>query len=329
MMRTTRKKTLTKKPENPSQEAKDASPNPSVLEAASPDTSALEAASSDASALEAAKQSEASDDLDFPTSEPSEMGLVEEDAVQGEAREEEDEAELWGREPDPVIPPRWRPYFPLAVFFITLWLMVRLWGELSYFWAGAPIDLGEISDGCQDDFYKKALHNRHVKIRDVFLQSDATTEARVSLTKYNYTFAMGCDLLVAIPSERYRKIFGSPAPSSPKAPKARPKRPSYIATPQGLAEKEADIQTLRVQGRLLRLDEVSTLEPVIAYYRRSQYTIEKRTLVLFDGEHPRDKWWVFLLYAVFLGLCLMSLQRFFVFVRAAEDEQQAEEEEKS
>ncbi|MCB9640246.1 MAG: hypothetical protein H6727_15230 [Myxococcales bacterium] len=253
---------------------------------------------------------------DFFSSPPKDQ---EEDEYIDNARADE---MYWEMESDPVIPIRWRPYLPLLVFFVTLWLMFQLSHELRYYWAKGPVSLGDITDGCGKDFYKKAQSNGFVRIKQILPDVESTTEARVSISKYNYTFAMGCDLLIAVPAERYQKLFGGPPPqaSARKKPK---RREVMIATPQGMVEKQGDIKTFAVQGRILRLVDVTSLQPVREFYRRSEHSLPARTLVLFDGEEPSGKWWVLLLYGVFVMLCGMSLQRFLFFTRMAEDDQAA------
>ena len=116
----------------------------------------------------------------------------------------------WDLEPDPVIPVRWRPYLALAVFFVTLWLMFELSHELRYSWATGPAALGDISNGCDAAFYQKAQNNSFIRVENILPDLESTTEARVGLTKYRYAFAMGCDLLLAVPAERYQALFAQP-----------------------------------------------------------------------------------------------------------------------
>lgn len=235
----------------------------------------------------------------------------------------------WDLEPDPVIPLRWRPYLAMAVFFVTLWLMFELSHELRYSWATGPVVLGDISNGCDAAFYQKAQNNAFIRVENILPDLESTTEARVGLTKYRYVFAMGCDLLLAVPSERYQALFGAPpAPKrtstkTTRSPKAPPARPVLLHTPQGIVEKQGDIKTFSIQGRALRLADVSSLQPVRDFYLRSEHNLPPRTVVLFDGETPKSKGWIWVLYLVFLSLCGLSLQRFLIFTRALEDDQAA------
>jgi hypothetical protein len=267
------------------------------------------------------------------TSTPKNTEAITSSPQQPDASASEAPRELpWDLEPDPVIPVRWRPYVPLAVFFITLWLMFQLSHELRYSWATGPVPLGDISNGCDPIFYQKAQNNSFVHLKNIIPDLESTTEARVSLSKYHYAFAMGCDLLLAVPAKRYQTLYGTPpTPKTKKSNKrtALPARPVLLKTPQGIIEKQGDLKTFSAQGRIMRLSEVTNLQPVRDFYLRSEHTLPPRTLVLFDGETPASKWWIWVLYAVFLLLCGMSLQRFFLFTRALEDDQAALEEEEA
>lgn len=187
---------------------------------------------------------------------------------------------LWGSEKDPVIPPNWQPILPLCMVVLSLFVMVTFYGDFQYFFSPrTPMKLGSIKEGCPSSFYKRLPHNRLVHIGGIFAQPGMTAEARVRWHKQNYIVAMGCNLIVSMRAEDFKRV---------------------------------SMQYFGTTGRLVRASDSGVLEPIKQYYAPSGIMpFGKNTYILYASEHPNHQWWLLVMF-IFLGVLLIYNVRSFV-----------------
>ncbi|MEM1007661.1 MAG: hypothetical protein AAGJ35_01535 [Myxococcota bacterium] len=202
------------------------------------------------------------------------------------------EEEDWTLRPDPVIPWRWRPYFALGIFFLSLWVIVQLTGDLCYWFERGPIQLGDLSEGCAQEVLRTKLRpNAYAQLKGALIQPSLTTQVRVGFQRRNYAFVLGCNLLLSLPRTRYRAIQK--------------------------AVTQRTIRPISARGRLMRLTSVASFASIVSFYRRSGVEITRDTWVMIDGEFPGIRIGFLSVLLVFVGLCALSLRLYFVFAREA------------
>lgn len=196
--------------------------------------------------------------------------------------------ELWGADPDPVIPPNIQPIVPLLLAILSVFVLYSFRDDLTYtFVDKTPIELGNIAQlGCSKAFYKKAHHNSYVRIRGILAQIGLTTEVRAQFVKRKYMVALGCELIVSLSPEEYKKIV-----YEGKDPEKKKLNPTY--------------KRFSVTGRLLLAKKVGSLSTIRAFYRSNGVVdFTDKTYVIYSQEKPAIQWW---LWAVFLLLSVFGL----------------------
>ena len=284
----------------------------------SPDTNETtnDSDTSDGSSAQEAETDEIEDEFAFPEA-AEESEEDEEDDDIGLTREELERLEMWGADPDPVVPIKWRPLIPLTMGILSFFLLSLFVDELKFVFADPkPVDVGSVMQGCPKDFYKKLKPNTVVKIRDILPQLELSTEVRIQFERRNYVVALGCDLIISLPKDVYKKLFMEKEKSE-KALDFENKMKTLTGGTRKRTKKKRSYAVFRpftAVGRVVRAFDSGHLQPVRQFYKRNGVEFSKDAFALYVGDMPGKMWWWIPLYILF---GLFALYNLWLFVKLA------------
>ncbi len=236
-----------------------------------------------------------------------------------------EDVEPWGVE-SPVIPPQWRPVLPLIMLVILLAVGYSFLDEFTYtLKPRKAVDLGVVSDGCEDEFYRKIRHNSYVKVRGAIPQPGLSVKARVKFKERYYVVVLGCDLIISVTPERYQQLFAGfyqkvivlDGDRGPLKGSERQEEVSRKGRDVPLYKKREVAGPPWIEGRALQFFSTPALDNIRHFYSRYLgVEFSENTYLIRDGEYPGQNWWLLLL---FVGLLILVVYNLISFWRATKE----------
>jgi hypothetical protein len=236
---------------------------------------------------------------------------------EAEAQSEIMDEELWEESAkDHVIPPKLLPVLPILMIAACVLVLKFFYTEFLYAISShSPIQLGSLSDGCDESFYQQIQHNRLVSLYNVIAQPNLTAKARVQFSERFYVASLGCDILVSLSTERYQEFMGLHAP----------KKSQETLSPQSTKIHKLRILThtivppdlpFVVTGRAIHAARTPSLESLRSFYSVTEgMRFSQRTHIIHDGDTPSSQYWVIIGYILIYLLIMYNIWRFIAAIR--------------